>query len=323
MDESTLVSILIPVFNRQDFIGQCIESALMQTYRNLEVVVVDNASTDDTWQICEHYRRSDNRLRTFKNPENIGPVLNWKRCIEEARGKYSKILFSDDLIHGEYLTRTVPLMDEPGVGFVLTPTVIGAEPWNGSKVYGISQSMECFRSWDFILWSLFGTRSPVSPGCALFRTIDIRRNLLFDLPGFEKSDFRTHGAGSDLLILLLTALQYELVGFIPEPLVFFRSHPGSITSRGRENSIQEAYLLSRLWFANLFLDRRTAKRFNTYTWLRKCTKERRLIPHREIDYPTFTREYPTALDILKWSVEKPFFKRKIRSSSKVPYQSAS
>ena len=56
---SPLVSILIPVYNRQDLLPVCIESALAQTITDLEVVIVDNASTDKTWEVCQKFARQD------------------------------------------------------------------------------------------------------------------------------------------------------------------------------------------------------------------------------------------------------------------------
>src|SRR5579872_7024825 len=98
-----LVSILIPVFNRSELIVQTIKSALMQTIAEIEVIVSDNASTDGTWDVCKTLAKEDQRVRVIRSETNLGPVRNWKRCIEVARGKYAKILFSDDLILPNYL----------------------------------------------------------------------------------------------------------------------------------------------------------------------------------------------------------------------------
>ena len=74
-----LVSIMVPVHNRRALLPDCLKSALAQTCRDLEVVVVDNASTDGTWEVCRQFARADARVRIFRNPENIEPVRNWQR----------------------------------------------------------------------------------------------------------------------------------------------------------------------------------------------------------------------------------------------------
>ena len=93
MKNYDLVSILIPVYNRETLIEDTVQSALNQTYPNIEIIVVDNKSTDRTWDILEKLANRDSRIKIFQNKTNIGPVRNWKRCIDNASGKYGKILW--------------------------------------------------------------------------------------------------------------------------------------------------------------------------------------------------------------------------------------
>src|SRR5690606_35808884 len=112
-----LVSIIIPVYNRVNIISETIESALGQRYEDFEVVIVDNASTDGTWEIIQQYALNDSRVRVFRNDHNIGAVWNWKRALYEALGYYGKILWSDDLIDEAFLEMTFALFEED-VAFV-------------------------------------------------------------------------------------------------------------------------------------------------------------------------------------------------------------
>lgn len=73
-----LVSIIIPVFNRDSLVIDAIDSALNQTYKNIEIIVIDNKSLDNTWTNIQKYKQ-DKCIRLFQNTINIGPVLNWKR----------------------------------------------------------------------------------------------------------------------------------------------------------------------------------------------------------------------------------------------------
>ncbi|MEL7090001.1 MAG: glycosyltransferase family 2 protein [Planctomycetota bacterium] len=114
-----LSSIIVPVYNHGPYIGDCLESALAQDHGDLEVVVVDNQSTDDTWRVVQEIAGRDRRVRAYQNPANLGPVRNWLRGVEKARGTYGKILWSDDLIEPAYLSRTLPWL-ERGAAFVWT-----------------------------------------------------------------------------------------------------------------------------------------------------------------------------------------------------------
>ena len=139
-----LVSILIPVFNREDHIKECINSALKQTHANFEIIVVDNASTDNTWAICQKIKETDSRLKIFRNSTNLGPVMNWKKCLDYSSGHYIKVLFSDDLIHPKCIEMMLPKLESYSeVGFVYSNVLI----FKSSKRHGtLRYSMK--KNWE-------------------------------------------------------------------------------------------------------------------------------------------------------------------------------
>jgi hypothetical protein len=106
------VSIGIPVFNGARLLAQALDSALAQDYENLEIVVCDNASTDETPVICERYASRDERVRYLHNTENIGAARNFTRVLEEARGTYFTWLAHDDMLgNSGYLTALVEVLE--------------------------------------------------------------------------------------------------------------------------------------------------------------------------------------------------------------------
>lgn len=229
-----MVSILIPVYNREDFIEECVKSALGQTWNSFEVVIVDNCSTDRTWETCQALAGRDGRIRIFRNDRNIGPVGNWKRCIDEAHGDLGKILFSDDFMAPAFLERTVPFLDDPKVGLVLTAADV-----EGQVEYAWGGREGKFSRWICLRDMMFNGPLPVSPCAALFRIADLRRNLFVD--------FGRDGIGPDLLLMLLTAASYPLMAHLTEPLVTFRDHPGSISHQKRAQ-LASGYASARIWF---------------------------------------------------------------------------
>jgi glycosyltransferase involved in cell wall biosynthesis len=241
-----VVSILIPVFNRERFIGDCIQSALDQTFKDIEIIVVDNVSTDGTWLICQEYAARDLRIRTFRNETNIGPVKNWLRCVKEARGEYSKILFSDDLMAPEFIARTLPLIRDSTIAFAYTSAYIGETIETGVVCY--SNGPKTLYSIDEYLALLIFKKVPYRPGAALFRTEDIRKNLHDSLPTCSQHEFWRHGAGPDVLLYALTAVEYITIAAVDEPLVLFRAHSGSISICNNNNEISEGYRAALSWF---------------------------------------------------------------------------
>ncbi|MFZ1545905.1 MAG: glycosyltransferase [Candidatus Nitrotoga sp.] len=92
------VSICIPTYNGARYLEACLDSILNQTYKDIEILVVDDGSTDATLEILECYAANDQRIRLIRNEQNLGLVGNWNRCIELACGEWIKFVFQDDLI---------------------------------------------------------------------------------------------------------------------------------------------------------------------------------------------------------------------------------
>jgi glycosyltransferase involved in cell wall biosynthesis len=277
---SPLVSILVPVFKREDLLGPCVESALAQTVTDLEVIIVDNASPDGTWKVCRQLAEDDSRVRIFRNDENVGPVRNWKRCLDEARGEYGKLLFSDDLIAPDYLEKTLAFLEDPLVGFVYTMVEIGPEPnaETNTVSFKSAASSGVHPSSGFIEGHLLRReRLPVSPGAALFRLIDLRANLMLDSPG--EADWMATGAGPDVLIYLQVAAQYPSIGFVAESLCFFRFHGNALTV-AQDRGVATGYAQAFTWFASRHLLRWPRARSHGQWWLRTLKSGRRWVSPR-------------------------------------------
>jgi len=103
------VSVCIPTYRGAAHIAETIESALAQTFTDFELVVVDDASPDETGQVVARYR--DARLRYVRSERNAGVEENWNRCLRFARGRYFKLLPHDDLIAPDCLARQVAVLE--------------------------------------------------------------------------------------------------------------------------------------------------------------------------------------------------------------------
>lgn len=94
---SPLISVVMPVYNTERFVAQAIESVLNQTYQNLELILVNDCSTDKSLLILESYARKDKRVRIISNEKNIGVAHTRNLGIQAAKGAYIALLDSDDL----------------------------------------------------------------------------------------------------------------------------------------------------------------------------------------------------------------------------------
>lgn len=267
------VSILIPVFNREGYITECIQSALDQSYTDFEIVVVDNASTDGTWEICQKFVAMDHRVRIFRNETNIGPVKNWKRCFDEAVGEYGKILFSDDLMTYDYLEKTLPVFNSAVIGFVFSSVNTGTTKEDIKYSSGWQAASGVYSSEIYISDALFTNRCPVSPGAAIFRMADLRKNLLVNLNSMELYEFNSFGAGPDLLLYLLAATEYPKIGFIVEALTFFRMHRDSLSMQFPVE-LRPYYFQSKIWYARNYCKRSKLDALLLRGWLKELREIR-------------------------------------------------
>ena len=103
MNNLPLVSIGIPTYNRAGSLSRAIESALAQDYGNLEIVISDNASTDETQTICEKFAQQDARVRYFRQPVNQGAAANFNAALQQARGEFFMWLSDDDWLGAGFI----------------------------------------------------------------------------------------------------------------------------------------------------------------------------------------------------------------------------
>lgn len=105
-----LLSIAVPTYRGARYLGAAIESALSQSFRDFELIVLDDNSPDDTPAVVQGF--DDPRIRYVRNPANLGPQGNWNLGLELARGRYFKLLPHDDLLLPGCLERQVKVLDD-------------------------------------------------------------------------------------------------------------------------------------------------------------------------------------------------------------------
>jgi glycosyltransferase involved in cell wall biosynthesis len=98
MENYPKVGVCVPTYNGAKYIKDCIESILAQTYSNLDVLIVDDNSKDETMEILCDFAKRERRIRIVRNQKNLGLVQNWNRCVELSEGEWIKFLFQDDLL---------------------------------------------------------------------------------------------------------------------------------------------------------------------------------------------------------------------------------
>lgn len=111
LNEQPLVSVAVPVYNGERYLRATLDSILKQTWRNLELIICDNCSTDGTEEICRAYAKADPRVRYFRADSNLGPARNFNRAVPLARGRYFKWNAADDLCAPTFIEECVALLE--------------------------------------------------------------------------------------------------------------------------------------------------------------------------------------------------------------------
>ncbi|ELA9892969.1 glycosyltransferase family 2 protein [Vibrio parahaemolyticus] len=109
---SLLVSVIMPTYNSAGTVVESIQSVLSQTYKNWELIIVDDRSTDNTWQVIQTYADKYDNIRIYQNKENLGAGASRNFAIKKARGRFIAFLDSDDLWTEDKLAEQIPFMLE-------------------------------------------------------------------------------------------------------------------------------------------------------------------------------------------------------------------
>src|SRR5215468_6023153 len=92
------VSVCIPTYNGAAYLSECLESVMRQTFAAIEILIVDDGSSDSSASIAQQYTRADKRIRLFVNKKHLGLVSNWNHRVDLASREWIKFVFQDDIL---------------------------------------------------------------------------------------------------------------------------------------------------------------------------------------------------------------------------------
>jgi glycosyltransferase involved in cell wall biosynthesis len=213
------VVVCIPTYNSSQTIAETLESILSQTYTNIEILIIDNASTDDTVDIINSYALKDNRVELQAYQENIGGEGNFTRCIQLAYGDYTAIYHSDDVYTKTMIEQQVTFLEEyreAGAVFTLANDIdcnskkirlrdIPKELYSGNRdVYNFDNIFKMVLKYGNFL---------ICPS-AMVRTDIYKKEIAI-------WDGKSYATSADLDVWLKILKKY-LIGIIKEPLMNYR-----------------------------------------------------------------------------------------------------
>ena len=227
--ESPTVTVLMCVYNGERYLREAIKSVLSQTFTDFEFLIVDDASTDSTWEILQEYETRDPRIRLVRNPNNIGLTKSLNKGLEAARGQYIARMDADDISLAERLEKQINFLeDNLDVGGI------------GSAVRPIGSSGEIGDVWtfpekhSFIKWSLCFFYNPI-----VHPTVMVRRNILRQVGGYNEEMTVSQDYELWSRLVHLTDLAN-----LPDVLLMLRKHEANITSKHIQEQQQNSALIA-------------------------------------------------------------------------------
>jgi glycosyltransferase involved in cell wall biosynthesis len=246
------VSVIVPVYNSETFLLKCIDSILEQTHHNIELILVNDGSTDNSGEICNNYAEKDARVRVI-HQENMGVSAARNTGICHATGDYLQFVDSDDFIDKNMTEILVNAIEKNSAAVAIcgykridSSTGVCIQNCYSSKTgfYSFKELLNIF-DYLYLKWLIN------SPCNKIYRTQIIRDNYIFYRKGIE--------LGEDLLFNLDVIQKSTSFEIIPEcPYNYVKNNNGTLTSKGRKN----LYEIQKMLFENiisLYEDRESYK----------------------------------------------------------------
>jgi glycosyltransferase involved in cell wall biosynthesis len=219
-NQRPLVSILLPVHNSEKHLEECVNSLLSQSYKNLEIVAIDDKSSDNSFKILKQLRKLDKRLRINCNVKRYGISMTLNRALKKAKGQFITIMDADDVCLQTKIRKQVKfLTDNPEVAVLGTQCTFINEK---NRKLGKSE----FPEENHNIYA-----QPVHGISTQFETILINK---FSLPK-DLLKFKAESAPFIFNDLLLKILPYGKIANLNESLHFHRRHPDNYIQDLKKN----------------------------------------------------------------------------------------
>jgi len=245
-DVQPLVSVIIPLYNREDLIACAIDSVLAQTFTDFELIVIDDGSTDDGPEIVKQY--DDQRIKIIFQ-QNAGPSSARNKGIDKAKGEWIAFLDSDDKWLEDKLQKQMELLERnPGLVWVGCNYMIDHSITKERRAFVNPEKIEKYLTNNCFFKSCFDAinmGAGLTPG-----TMIVKRSVLQEVGSFQAG--LNYGEEFDLWWRI--GYHYPELGFVNSPLIVYNAQmPGSLTASTKAISIIET--LSEMFEKNLSLSR--------------------------------------------------------------------
>lgn len=208
VDMNKLITIIVPIYNAEQYLDVCIKSMVEQTYREIEIILIDDGSNDKSRDICESWENRDSRIR-YICQENRGAGAARNRGLAEAHGEYISFVDADDYLCDVFCQRMVDVLENKNADIVHCDTILFFED-GSSKIQGKNSQLAC--TWKSIEYEYcFPKEHFVVWGAMYRRTVLDGLSFLEDMP-----------VGEDTVFFAMAVRNANVMAYYDEALYFYR-----------------------------------------------------------------------------------------------------
>lgn len=219
---TSLVSVIVPVYNQERYLEQCVNSILNQTYPHLEIILVNNGSKDRSGAICKKFARQDRRVRVLEIKKNISAGNGRNTGLDAATGEYISFIDSDDWIKPEFIEKLLCALLENDVP--IAQCCYERAYWNNT----FSDTLPYH---EFRIFSGREMCKIMNEFIGMCGPMTMMWNKLYRAELFKDFRFYEDVAYEDMYSVYKLLYPLERVAFIPDRLAYWRQHGSSGTSR--------------------------------------------------------------------------------------------
>lgn len=234
MQSNPLVSVIVPAYNVHQYLDDCISSIVCQTYSNIQIIIVDDGSTDGTSSKCDSWQRRDNRIIAI-HKRNNGASSARNRGIQEATGEYCLFVDSDDLIERDAITKLVSCITSLNVdvvSFDIAPFDDRGNLPRNASVPGEYPALEKNDPTGCLEQLYLGNIGNFAP------TYFVKKEVIDKLGVPFPEDVALY---EDVIYTNKMIRAASTIGFLPEQLYRYRQREGSITKCADSSNAQQGY----------------------------------------------------------------------------------
>ncbi len=222
---SAMISIIVPVYNVEIYIKECLDSILAQTIRDFELILIDDGSTDYSGRICNEYKEKDSRVKVF-HKENGGLSSARNKGLDEAKGEYICFIDSDDTIREDYLEKLYDAITSARSDMAFCD--IDAQKLSGELNYNHSFKMTAKESRRW----LYDDRTRE------YVLMVVAWNKIYTSRIFEDIRYPVGRLHEDEFVIGLILSKCSNISFVPEKLYFYRNNESGITSEAKKMNVK-------------------------------------------------------------------------------------